>query len=67
MSYQVDQSSPVVTLDPLEMERQVAQFCSANGITTNAAYLAGVAGITAGSALELAAVKALLRCVKLVP
>jgi hypothetical protein len=67
MPYQVDAASPVVTFDTIEMERQVAIFCQGQGIANNAAYLTVVNGLTAGSAGELLAVKALLKCVKLSP
>lgn len=66
-SYQVTTGDPVATFNPEDFERQVATFCKNNGITTDAAYQAAVNGITAGSALELAAVKAMLRSVKLQP
>lgn len=66
MSYRLG-NGPEVTLDTTEFERQIAQFCANNAITTDAQYQAGVNGIAAGSALELAAVKAILRSVHLVP
>jgi hypothetical protein len=66
-SYRVTITDPEVTFDGAAFEKSIAQFCKTNGITTNAQYVSGVAGITAGSALELAAVKALLLSVTLVP
>jgi hypothetical protein len=66
-SYSVTAAGPTVTFDPTELERQGATFMAAQGITTNAARATAVGNITAGSAAELAAVKALLNSLVLVP
>lgn len=66
-SYQVTSAGPTVTFDTTELERQAAAFMAAQGITTNAQRATAVNGITAGSAAELAAVKAVLNSLTLVP
>jgi len=67
MSYRVTASDPEITLVLSLFEKAVANFCKSNGITSQAQYDAGVAGITAGSALELAAVKAMLGSITVTP
>jgi hypothetical protein len=67
MPYQITSTDPVVTLDTQKFEQAVANFCKTNAITTNAQYVTGVGNITAGSALELAAVKAILLSITLAP
>jgi hypothetical protein len=66
-AYRVTASDPEATFDAGILEQQVGTFCKNNAIADNAGYLVAVNGITAGSALELAAVKAIMRSVTLKP
>lgn len=67
MSYRVTATDPQVTLDTGKFEQQVALFCKAQGIATDAAYQTAVNGLTTAAPAFLAAVKALLLSVTLVP
>lgn len=67
VAYQITTVDPSWIFDVGEFERQGATFLKAQGITTDAGRAALVAGITAGSALELAIVKALANCLKVQP
>jgi hypothetical protein len=62
MPAQVTISDPTMTLDSLEFERQIAQFCKNNGITTQTQWLAAIAAITAGQ--QTLAIQAILRSMK---
>lgn len=64
MSAAATPGGPFWSFDYTEFEAQAAAFFSAQGVTTNAGRATLVAGITAGSALELAIVKALANCLK---
>jgi hypothetical protein len=66
-AYHVTGSDPEVTFDLTAFEQSAATFMKAQGITTNAQRATAVGNITAGSAAELAAVKALLNSLILVP
>jgi len=57
----------LVTFNITAAEIQVAAFCVANNLTTDAERAAFVSGITAGSAAELAIVKAFANCFHLSP
>lgn len=59
--------TPIVSFDVSQAETQAAAFFNANGITTDAGRATFVAGITAGSATELAVVKAFANCFILRP
>jgi hypothetical protein len=59
MSYQISPTDPVVAFDAGALEKQVATFAKANGITTQAAWATFIASINT-NAQAVAVCKGLL-------
>jgi hypothetical protein len=62
MAYYVAQGDPSWTFDPLELERQVAQFAKTQGITTQTGWTAFIAALTSGQSTGVS--RGLLSAVK---
>jgi hypothetical protein len=62
MPFYVAAGDPSWTFDPLEMEKQVATFAKANGITTQTGWLAFIA--TLGSPGSIQVTQGILRAIK---
>jgi hypothetical protein len=61
-SYQPTATDPAWTFDTLEIEKQVANFAKANGITTQAGWTTFINALTSGQSTAVS--QGLLRAVK---